>query len=142
MHNIMVNKLLLYVQIVHIFTDTPIFIKVNARIPLFFHRKNFAPPTHTMSISDHNISVLVTKHLEKNMLLPRFWQTNIGFHSFLNAEMIKLLILIFVSYAIAILLLEHICTIHGKRNTTYKANCDYSTFGNSITGEQRNVTTN
>lgn len=142
MHNIMVDKRLLYVQNAQSFTNTPIFKKVNPRIPLFFHRQKFAlhrQNLHRTIIFLHRLQII----FKKNLLFPRFWlNTNIGFHSFLNEEMIKLLILIFVSYAIAILLLEHICTIHGKRNTTYKANCAYSAFGNSITGEQRNVTTN
>ena len=41
MHNETVNNRRLYVQIVQVFTDTPIFRKVNPRIPLFFHRKNY-----------------------------------------------------------------------------------------------------
>lgn len=41
MHNETVNNRRLYVQIVQIFTVTPIFRKVNPRIPLFFHQQNF-----------------------------------------------------------------------------------------------------
>ena len=43
MHNETVNNRWYYVHITQIFTDTPIFRKVNPRIPLFFRRQFFAP---------------------------------------------------------------------------------------------------
>ena len=43
LHNETVNNRWYYVHITQIFTDTPIFRKVNPRIPLFFHRQFFAP---------------------------------------------------------------------------------------------------
>ena len=57
--------------------------------------------------------------------------------------MTELLFFVPLSYIIAYLLLITICKIKEKRNTTYKANCAYSSFGNiSITGETQNVTEN
>jgi len=102
-----------------------------------FHRKNFAPHRQHYSFPENK------SFSKKNLSFPRFWQNkNIGFSSFLKTEMIKLMILVFVSYSIAIMLLEHFHSIHGKRNTTYKANCAYSAFGNISIGETQNVTEN
>ena len=84
MHNETVNNRRLYVQIVQIFTDTPIFRKVNPRIPLFFHQQNF-DFTEKKTFPENNIHSLTTNHFEKNLSFPRFWlNTNIGFSSFLK----------------------------------------------------------
>ena len=74
--------------------------------------KNFCPLTDNIILSQK------TNHSQKNLLFPRFCQnTNIGFSSFLKTEMTKLLILVFVSYATAILLLTKYVDYRKMRTT-------------------------
>lgn len=124
MHNETVNNRRLYMHIVQIFTDTPIFRKVNPRIALFFHQQKIDLPQQNFDLHKKNTSSPTTVFfprkqiiLKKNLSFPRFWQTNIGFHSFLNEEMIKLMILVFVSYSIAILLLTKYVDYRKMRTT-------------------------
>jgi len=119
MHNETVNNRRLYVQIVQIFTDTPIFKKVNTRITLFFHQQNFDFTDKNLPPHRQHYSFPENKSFsKKNCHSPRFWQnTNIGFSSFLKTEMTKLLILVFASYAIAILLLTKYVDYRKMRTT-------------------------